>query len=186
MNAWFIAVYIVWFLAEIILDRLMRTHHTSTHQSAMKPLLVIWITGIITIGFAVYFAYNFYFPISSNPMIPNMGLFIIVFGILLRLLIVHSMGRLFTANDPATQKHGLIKDGFFRHVRHPSFAASLVSFIGFGFSLNNYISFIIIAGTVLYVFMKRIETEEDFLVKEYGEEYIQYIKSTKAIIPFLI
>lgn len=185
MDTIFVVVYIAWFLSELLLDRVMRTHKPEGHSSTVKPLLVIWIVGILSVAFAVFFAYTFYFPISSNEMVAYWGLFTIVIGIILRLMVVKSMGRLFSSDVNKRHNHELITDGFFKYLRHPAFSASLLSFVGFGISLNNYISFMIIFFSVIYVFTKRIEVEEELLVKQFGEEYAAYKKTTKGLIPFI-
>ncbi|HNP22454.1 MAG TPA: isoprenylcysteine carboxylmethyltransferase family protein [Panacibacter sp.] len=185
MDTIFVVVYVAWFLSELLLDRVMRTHKPQGHSSTVKPLLVIWIVGILSVGFAVFFAYNFYFPISANEMVAYWGLFIIVIGIIVRLMVVKSMGRLFSSDMNKRHDHELITDGFFKYLRHPAFSASFLSFVGFGISLNNYISFMVIFFSVIYVFTRRIEAEEEQLVKQFGEEYEAYRKKTKGLIPFI-
>jgi len=118
-------------------------------------------------------------------MITYLGLALIVIGVIIRLIIIKSLGSFFTANVTIKQNHKLKTDGFYRFLRHPSYTALLLSFIGFGISLNNWISLMIIVITILIVFINRIRIEEKVLIEYFGQEYLDYKKTTKALIPFI-
>ena len=60
-----------------------------------------------------------------------------------------------------------------------------MSFVGFGISLNNWASLAIVTVSILVAFVKRIQVEEKALVEQFGEEYLQYKKTTSGLIPFI-
>jgi protein-S-isoprenylcysteine O-methyltransferase Ste14 len=49
--------------------------------------------------------------------------------------------------------------------------------------LGNWVSFIIIFFPILFAFIHRINIEERALVSSVGEEYIEYMRETKRLIP---
>ncbi|WP_091394853.1 methyltransferase family protein [Flavobacterium noncentrifugens] len=61
------------------------------------------------------------------------------------------------------ENHKLKTDGFYKFLRHPSYFASLVSFVGFGISLNNWIALAIITTAIFTAFAYRIQVEEKVL-----------------------
>ena len=84
-----------------------------------------------------------------------------------------------------TEGHQLKMDGFYSIVRHPSYFASWLSFVGYGISLNNWVSLVIVATMILGAFLYRISVEEKVLIGQFGDAYLKYREATKAIIPFI-
>lgn len=185
MSFLFIATYIIWAFSEIFINRFLRSKAGDKKNQDKNSLAIIWITIVISISLANYIAMSYYIPISMFQIIRYYGLALIVAGIILRLLVISSLGRYFTADVTIRQGHQLKKDGFYKYLRHPSYSASLLSFIGFGISLNNWVSLIIIAAAILFAFIRRINVEEKALTEHFGQEYIDYKKSTYRLIPFI-
>ena len=185
MNLVFIIIYSVWLLSEILLNRLVRSGASDKQNADKGSLSRIWIAIFISIPLAVFISMRYYFPIAVTYSIEYSGLGLIVLGILLRLGVIVSLGKYFTVDVTIRSNHQLKKDGFYKYLRHPSYFASLLSFIGFGISLNNWLSLIIITITILIVFILRINVEEKTLIDQFGEEYIEYRKHTSALIPFI-
>ena len=143
------------------------------------------ITVIVSITITVFIAMRYAVPISYNPVVQYVGLALIITGIILRLFVMFSLGPFFTVDVTIRQNHKLIKDGFYKYLRHPSYSASLLSFIGFGLCLNNWASLLVITAAMLTAFINRIKTEEKILIEQFGQEYIAYKKATYALIPFI-
>ncbi|UAY51126.1 methyltransferase family protein [Ferruginibacter albus] len=185
MNILFIFTYLTWLLSEIYLNRFLRSNNTDKQNADKNSLLLIWIVIIVTIITALFITNSIYCPISSHTAIRFIGLCIIIIGVLLRLYIVASLGNFFTVTVTIRQDHQLKKDGFYKYLRHPSYAASLLSFIGYGVTLNNWMSLLVIVFAILSVFIIRIRIEERVLIGHFGSAYLDYKKTTKAIIPFI-
>ena len=65
------------------------------------------------------------------------------------------------------------------------FYDALLSFLGFGLSLNNWASLILIATVITAAFLRRIQVEEAALTQQFGTEYEAYAKRTHRLVPFL-
>lgn len=185
MNIIFAITYTIWFLSEILINRLFHSKATDKQNADKGSLYLIWIVIFIGIFSAVFISNKYYFPLLKNSNVGYFGLLLIYMGIILRLAIIKTLGHFFTVDVTIKQYHKLKKDGFYKHLRHPSYAASLISFIGFGISLNNLISLAIVFILILTAFMIRIKVEERMLIEHFGSEYLNYKKTTKAIIPFI-
>jgi protein-S-isoprenylcysteine O-methyltransferase Ste14 len=118
-------------------------------------------------------------------MIPYLGLFLIAVGMIFRFISIWTLGRLFTVDVTIRDDHKIQKDGVYRLIRHPSYSGSILSFIGFGISLNNWISLIVISIPVIFAMLNRIKIEERLLIDQFGIEYIGYMKRTYCLIPWI-
>jgi protein-S-isoprenylcysteine O-methyltransferase Ste14 len=68
-------------------------------------------------------------------------------------------------------------------MRHPAYSGSLLSFVGLGIFWCNWLSFLVIFLPIFAAFSYRINVEEKALIKNFGEEYINYSKETKKLLP---
>lgn len=185
MHTFTILVYALWLASEILINRLTRSKAQDAGGKDKASLGIIWLTILLSIALSVYIASRYYFPVSTSFPVAYTGLGLVLAGVALRLIIIKTLGRFFTADVTIRQDHALKKDGFYKFLRHPSYSASLLSFIGFGLSLNNWISLIVVTVAILGAFIYRIRVEEKALIGYFGEAYIEYRRSTKALIPFV-
>jgi protein-S-isoprenylcysteine O-methyltransferase Ste14 len=137
------------------------------------------------VSVAVTIASYFYLPIVRGNTIQFIGLGLILTGVLLRFLAIWSLGRAFTVNVTIREGHELNKRGMYKHMRHPSYTFALLSFIGLGLSLNNWLSLAILLISVITVFQRRIKVEEAALETAFGQAYRDYRKTTWGLIPFV-
>lgn len=185
MPSIFIIIYTIWGLSELIISRYLKSKETDNSNMDNNSLRLIWLGIVSAMTLSVYIGINYNFPISSYENIRYIGLIVIVIGIVLRLLVIKALGKFFTSDVTIMKNHQLKTSGFYHFLRHPSYTASLLSFIGFGLSLNNWISILIVISVVLMVFINRIKVEEKALIGFFGQTYLDYKKSTKALIPFV-
>lgn len=185
MSIIFPFTYLIWLLSEIILNRLLRSKSTDKQHADNNSLALIWLTVVISNALGYYIAMTEYFPIALSTVLPYFGLALICTGIVLRLFVVRSLGKLFTVDVTIRENHQLKTDGPYQYLRHPSYAASLLSFIGFGISLNNWISLLLVTVAIVTVFIIRIRIEEKVLIEQFGEQYSRYKKEVKGLIPFV-
>lgn len=77
----------------------------------------------------------------------------------------------------------LKKVGIYKYVRHPAYTGSLLSFYGFGISLNNWVSLLVVVIPVTAAFLYRMRVEEAMLSASMGAVYDEYKKQTYRLIP---
>ncbi len=185
MNQISAITYGIWFLLEILINRLLHSKKTDKKNLDKGSIYLIWTIIFISIASAVFVSNKYSLPLMNDYRIEYFGLLLIYAGIILRLSIIKSLGHFFTVDVTIKQNHKIKKDGFYKHLRHPSYSASLLSFIGFGISLNNLLSLALVFILILTAFIIRIKIEEKTLIEHFGAEYIEYMSKTKAIIPFI-
>jgi len=186
MNYFPYIVYAAWLASEILLNRMLRSGAKDRKNADRSSLAIIWITIVVVCVGAVQLAKRTYYPILNNwALVMNIGLGVIILGMILRFAVIRSLGRYFTVDVTIREGHKLKTDGIYRYLRHPSYAASLLSFAGLGISLNNYFSLLMLVVLVGAAFFYRIKVEEKALIGQFGNDYIKYMKGTKRLIPFI-
>ncbi|MGD1046396.1 MAG: isoprenylcysteine carboxylmethyltransferase family protein [Bacteroidota bacterium] len=120
---------------------------------------------------------------GNTIIIVKIGFVVILIGLILRWWAILSLRKYFTVNVSIQNTHQLVIQGIYKYIRHPSYAGSLLSFLGLGITFSNWIVTIIIFFPILFAFLWRIRIEEDVLRKYFGEAYSQYCKDTSRLIP---
>jgi len=82
--------------------------------------------------------------------------------------------------------HRVIQEGPYRLIRHPIYAGEILGGIGLGLALQSWVALLMILVASALHYSNLIRVEERFLAAEFGDEYVQYMKRTKRIIPFLL
>ncbi len=110
-----------------------------------------------------------------------LGIFLMILGIVIRQWSIAMLGRFFSA-DAGTQKgQKVVKNRSYKRVRHLSYTGVILTLVGIGLALQSGAAVIVII--LGFGFGYRIHLEEELLISELGEEYIQYMKNTKKTYP---
>lgn len=179
----FILTYILWFLSEIVINRRFRAHIPIGTNQDHGSLQRIWMIVLLANSLGIVCAFIVQTPLSHHLLLAYTGLGIIVLGMILRFVAIRSLGRFFTVAVSIQSDHTLKTDGLYRYLRHPSYLGMLLSFIGFGISLNNWVSLFVIAVLIFWALNFRIKIEEQVLLNQFGKEYEDYAQKTSRIIP---
>jgi protein-S-isoprenylcysteine O-methyltransferase Ste14 len=180
-----VIIWISWFGSEVALSLIVRSGKKDQKNRDKNSLRVIWIIIALAVTAGVTLANRTHFFIGQYAVIHYTGLAVIVAGMLLRFISIYTLGRMFTVDVTIRADHKLKTDGLYKIIRHPSYTGSLLSFAGFGLSLNNWLSLITVFVLVTAAFMYRIRVEEQLLAEGFGKEYEAYKKSTSRLIPWI-
>ena len=82
------------------------------------------------------------------------------------------------------EKTALKKTGLMKLVRHPIYVGTLFILIGYFLFSPTDTSLIILLVSTAYILIG-IQLEERKLIREFGDEYVQYKKEVPMLIPFL-
>jgi protein-S-isoprenylcysteine O-methyltransferase Ste14 len=107
-------------------------------------------------------------------------------GMGLRLWAVLVLGRFFRVTVLVQDEHRLVDTGPYRLLRHPAYTGSLLSMIGLGFAMGNWLSLAVMVLVPLAAYAYRIRVEEQALRSRFGESYERYAATRWRLVPFLI
>lgn len=186
-NLLFNIVIILWLLSEVVGGRIipsLRRRGTKIERRDTGSALLI-IGGII-----LSIAIAFTFAASGIAMLPGwvsyVGIALMVAGIIIRQWAIAVLGRYFSPVVGIQEGQKVVKTGPYRLVRHPSYTGALLIIGGIGLALQSWGAVLVLLVIFGITYGYRMRMEEKVLVSELGDEYIQYMKTTKRIIPYII
>jgi protein-S-isoprenylcysteine O-methyltransferase Ste14 len=181
----FIIIWVIWFGSEIFLNRVFHSGGQDLKGQDRGTMALIWITIGVANSLGILAVIFIDLTVSISFILPLIGLVLIVSGMMIRFISVGSLGRFFTVDVTLREDHKIKKDGIYKYIRHPSYLGSLISFLGFGLSLNNWISLAIVFVPVTIAMIIRINVEEKVLCGLPDSEYSGYMKRTYRLVPFI-
>jgi protein-S-isoprenylcysteine O-methyltransferase Ste14 len=140
-------------------------------------LILLWIT--ITLGFTM----GFFLSRPMSQLWMGFGWPLLIAGLIMRWIAILQLGRSFTVDVAINERARLKTDGIYERVRHPSYLGLLMIVIGFSSMMCSFYSFLVLVIPVFIAILYRISVEEKLLIREYGDSYIEYMKTTRKIIP---
>ena len=93
---------------------------------------------------------------------------------------------LFTGDVRARPGQPVIRTGPYRLVRHPSYTAGMMMYIGIGLALGSWFSFTLLTIVTITTYGYRVVREERALLDTIGEPYRSYMKERKRFIPYIV
>ncbi|MGD0319361.1 MAG: isoprenylcysteine carboxylmethyltransferase family protein [Nitrososphaerales archaeon] len=111
---------------------------------------------------------------------------VLLAGVALRQWAIAVLGRYFSGVIGVQQDQKVVEAGPYHLIRHPSYAGVPLILIGIATSMLS-LAAVVAAFLLFWVgYGYRVRVEEKVLVSELGDSYIDYMKRTKRIIPFLL
>ena len=123
---------------------------------------------------------------SLDLALSLIGLSLILLGVLLRYLAGAWLGDLWSERLRVGPGHRLVRRGLYRHIRNPSYLGLMLVFLGACVTFQSgygLLTFVLGLGPALGY---RIRLEEDLLERNFGDEYREYARRTKRLIPYVI
>lgn len=119
------------------------------------------------------------------PILFWVGLAVLVAGSLFRRHCWRILGASFTAAVIVKPDQAVVERGAYRYIRHPSYTAAALIFLGIGLALANWLSIVVLFLGVAIGYGYRVRVEERALVTVIGDPYRDYMRRTKRFIPYL-
>jgi protein-S-isoprenylcysteine O-methyltransferase Ste14 len=184
MAAIFWIAFAVWIVPEFVASKVRRAAGSDKHhdKGSLNVIAGLWCVGIALDFIATRFVRSASIPGKVAFFI---GVSLMLSGIAFRWYSASVLGKYFTFDVTVQNNQHLVEAGPYRYVRHPSYTGALLTLIGFGLALENWLA--VFAGTfclgVAYVY--RIRVEEAALTTALGEAYRRYARRTWRLLPFV-
>ena len=185
LQTFFYVLMASWFLTEIYYKQALVSGKKDKKGKDKSTLDLLWIVILLSITSAMFAKNMIREIISESIWINYLGIFLLILGIFGRLIIIRSLGKYFTVDVTIKEDHQIKKDGFYSVLRHPSYTASLLTFLGLGLYLNNWTALAVAFIPPFLAFLYRIKIEEEALTEQFGQDYTDYKNQTKKLIPFI-
>ncbi len=183
--SWLILIF---FVSEFALAMIKRSRHTSGITGADRgSIFLLWV--VITLAITAAYFLSGYLP-GRLPFPPAWlqatAMTLLVSGLAFRWWAVITLGKFFTVDVATHADHALVDTGPYRLVRHPSYTGLLLAFLGFGLSLGNVFSVLVMMTPIVITLSYRICVEEQALRQALGPKYDAYCVKTKRLIPGIV
>ena len=120
---------------------------------------------------------------GGPPWLKTASVAALVAGLAVRWTAVFTLGKSFSANVAIRESQKMIRSGLYRMVRHPSYLGLLIVFVAIGIHSRNWASFVVAIVPPTAALIYRIQVEEAVLREAFGEQYAQYSRVTKRLVP---
>jgi protein-S-isoprenylcysteine O-methyltransferase Ste14 len=107
-----------------------------------------------------------------------LGLIMTAIGGFVRVATVFELGHRFSMFVAVQRNHRLKTDGLYRFLRHPGYFGALLVMTGWAFVFRSAIGLLLTAAMCVPI-IALIRAEEEFLVREFGEQYRSYQQRTR-------
>jgi protein-S-isoprenylcysteine O-methyltransferase Ste14 len=119
-----------------------------------------------------------------EPYWRDIGLSIFAAGCLVRLWAIAALGRFHSGLVTIQKDHKLIETGPYKRLRHPSYFGIWLIAGGLPLVFGTWFPLLALPG--IFVTLKwRIDDEEALLTEHFGEDFENYKKNRRRMIPFL-
>jgi protein-S-isoprenylcysteine O-methyltransferase Ste14 len=175
-------LYALTFVAEKIL--LWGRKKKSERDWDQSSLVVFDVSGVLSIPLGIILGFTDTGRIHRGYLLVSLvGIVLLLLGTALRWAAIFTLKRYFTVNVTILENHQIVKKGLYKHLRHPSYSGLLLRYLGLGLSYANWLSLALVFLPLLLSVLYRIRVEESALVQTFGDEYEEYSKETKRLIP---
>ena len=80
----------------------------------------------------------------------------------------------------------VVRTGIYSKIRHPQYLGNLLIILGLSLLLASWKIAILIMLLALWFYQDRIDREEQMLIKLFADQYLDYMKTTKMLVPYLL
>jgi protein-S-isoprenylcysteine O-methyltransferase Ste14 len=180
-----ISVSYLYGLFEVFMNWRQRGRGRVTSSGDRGSLCLLY--GLITLGYALSF---FIGATKTGRVYPwntffAIGMVLIAIGLTVRIHSILTLKQFFTYSVAKVENQRIIETGLYKFIRHPGYLGQLMIFFGISTSLSNWLSVLLMMALVAVGYVYRIQVEERFMIKELGEDYLNYQARTKRIIPLI-
>jgi protein-S-isoprenylcysteine O-methyltransferase Ste14 len=148
-----------------------------------RTTFVIQAVGLSSFVVALWIGYTRIAVLPNWLFYPGLATYIL--GLAFGSWAAFTLGRFFSPYVGVQADHRLIDKGPYRLIRHPRYAGGLLIMFGLGLALQSWAAVLVLVIGSGLGYAYRIRVEEKFMIAHLGNEYVEYCKRTKRIIPFI-
>jgi protein-S-isoprenylcysteine O-methyltransferase Ste14 len=176
-----IAFFAVWAIAGANTKRDVRRQSISSRlmqvgAAVAGALLLFSRTPALSLGSRLW---------PDRAVIAYAGVALTFAGVLFAMWARLTLGRNWSARVTLKEDHELIRSGPYALSRHPIYTGMLLALIGGGVYVGELRAVFALVFFVAYFWMK-LSTEEWFMLQQFGNQYREYQREVKALIPFVV
>jgi protein-S-isoprenylcysteine O-methyltransferase Ste14 len=127
------------------------------------------------------FSFVNYAPVDTSLSI--VGLLVFLAGVVFFVAARQQLGRNWSQTVSAKQAQELVTAGPYHFVRHPMYSGGILACLGAAIVVGGPFVFTLV--TLVPIFLWRVSAEDKLMSEQFPTQYPDYMRRTKALIPFL-
>jgi len=153
------------------------------------PMLVVFIVIIVILVIdkltSKYLTAILWRSAYKEPIVGIIADAVAIAGFTIALWARIILSKNWSASVTVKENHELIKRGPYSFVRHPIYCGIFLMFLGAVIWYGRVVGFVLLAAFFIRFWFKAID-EENLMMEHFPNDYPQYKKKVKALIPFVI
>jgi protein-S-isoprenylcysteine O-methyltransferase Ste14 len=177
---WF--VYALWLIlvGYLTVSAVGVKQETQGHLLQSFSLLFAIVVSFLLPYLPIFHFLNF---APANPVASSIGVILCVAGMAFLVWGRQTLGRNWSQTVAAKKEPELVTSGPYRYVRHPMYFGGVSAAIGSAIVCGGGWTFLtVILGSL---FLWRVVAEDKLMAQQFPNEYADYKKRTKALIPYI-
>ena len=177
----FMALCLAFALEEFVLIKPVSTIAQSDPVSRRIELLAIWVPAI---GMSITGAtLGILGALWMDGLVNAVGVVLCLAGLALRYWSRRVLGRFFTIGVVRQEGHRVVREGPYRHVRHPGYLAFVLFYGGLPLVVGNWLGILVLALPALLIFAVLVTVEDRKLEEALGTDYTRYKAESARMVP---
>jgi len=179
-NLW-LALLLVWLAGALSTKRVVRRQPAAQRLAQVAlgiTALALLFVSSLNVG---WLGWRF---VKQGPGVEYAGVAITVAGMALAVWARVVLGRNWSGNVTVKADHELVQRGPYRLVRHPIYSGVTLALLGTAVSVGEVRALLAVL-VVLLAWRIKWPVEERFMIEQFGDQYLQYRRRVKAIVPGL-
>ena len=180
------ALYLWEVLAVVWLAGMFMTRRTARRQTGSSHF---WQAGIMLFGAWLLFAKSTgdawldaaAFPMTASAALTGMA--ITMGGVSFAIWARFTLGANWSGIITIKEGHTLVRRGPYHFVRHPIYTGILIGLVGTALTRGTVHSILALPVCAFGFWLKSV-TEEQFMLQQFGQEYLNYQRKVRGLVPF--
>jgi len=183
---WFGVSCLVWLLPEGI----SAVRHNAGRDATIRDRYsgyAVFAGIFLALGAGFGFAYGAReFAITwQRPLVFFAGIVLVWAGVVFRRYAIRVLGKYFTRQVAVHVGQTVVEAGPYRWIRHPAYSGTLLTMLGLGLAMTNWLSLVCMLVFSWLGHEYRVWVEERALIEALGQPYREYMRRTRRFIPFV-
>jgi protein-S-isoprenylcysteine O-methyltransferase Ste14 len=176
--------YWAWVASEVVIAVATRTGKSGGQVRDRGSQLILWMVIVISVTACEWMRRTMPANMFGRAAwLKTASVLVLVAALAIRWTALFTLGKSFSANVAIRESQKLMRSGLYRMVRHPSYLGLLMVFVAIGIHSRNWISFVAAIVPTTAALIYRIHVEEIALRDAFGNEYVEYGRTTKRLVP---
>ncbi|MFH2110536.1 MAG: isoprenylcysteine carboxylmethyltransferase family protein [Candidatus Bathyarchaeota archaeon] len=124
-------------------------------------------------------------PLWDSPLVSVAGIALLVVGGAVTVAGRAQLDRFGSGILRIEEGHRLVTTGIYGVIRHPIYGGGIIGVVGVYTAFRSLVTLVVVTAIYFVVIRHRLLFEEGMLVEEFGDEYRNYMKRTKRLIPLI-